>query len=317
MEQKKTHMKEEIDFKDLIREPSRLFGFSYFYLIILIVGIGILYVTNLSSIGKNAAMPIVLQDSSAFLQDIPFQSPAVIPPVDVKKAGVASDQLIAKGKDIFKTNCSSCHGDNGMGDGPSGAALNPKPRNFTSLNGWTNGSKVSQIYKTLQEGIVKNGMASYRYLPAEDRFSLAHFIRTLSNGQPVDSPEELQQLETAYQLSKGSITTAQIPVKKAFQIVVRENEPVVEFIHRTAAKIFTEKQPIDQGELIYRSVASNQERSLSAIGAAAEKSKDADEFVKIVSSSPVALGLKPEILRLTDAEWNAFYRFALANRSGN
>ena len=35
------------------------------------------------------------------------------------------------GKDLFvKTNCNSCHGMEGKGDGPVAAALDPKPRNF-------------------------------------------------------------------------------------------------------------------------------------------------------------------------------------------
>jgi mono/diheme cytochrome c family protein len=34
------------------------------------------------------------------------------------------------GKELFDKNCQTCHGANGMGDGPLGASLNPKPRNF-------------------------------------------------------------------------------------------------------------------------------------------------------------------------------------------
>lgn len=38
----------------------------------------------------------------------------------------------AAGKDLFvKTNCNSCHGMEGAGDGPLAAVLNPLPRNFT------------------------------------------------------------------------------------------------------------------------------------------------------------------------------------------
>ncbi len=37
---------------------------------------------------------------------------------------------LAVGDQVFKTNCETCHGPTGMGDGPGGAALNPKPRNF-------------------------------------------------------------------------------------------------------------------------------------------------------------------------------------------
>lgn len=37
----------------------------------------------------------------------------------------------AKGKTLFETNCASCHGTTGEGNGPVGAALQPPPRNFT------------------------------------------------------------------------------------------------------------------------------------------------------------------------------------------
>jgi len=37
----------------------------------------------------------------------------------------------AAGKDLFvKTNCNSCHGMEGRGDGPVAAALDPKPRDY-------------------------------------------------------------------------------------------------------------------------------------------------------------------------------------------
>ena len=38
----------------------------------------------------------------------------------------------AAGKKIYETNCMSCHGPAGKGDGPVGAALNPKPRDFSA-----------------------------------------------------------------------------------------------------------------------------------------------------------------------------------------
>jgi mono/diheme cytochrome c family protein len=40
----------------------------------------------------------------------------------------------AAGKTLFTTNCASCHGDSGKGDGPVGATLKPPlgpPRDFT------------------------------------------------------------------------------------------------------------------------------------------------------------------------------------------
>lgn len=45
--------------------------------------------------------------------------------------GAASAQADS-GKELFiKTNCNSCHGMEGKGDGPIAAALDPKPRDYT------------------------------------------------------------------------------------------------------------------------------------------------------------------------------------------
>jgi mono/diheme cytochrome c family protein len=38
----------------------------------------------------------------------------------------------AKGEQTFKAQCVICHGEKGHGDGAAAAALNPKPRNFSS-----------------------------------------------------------------------------------------------------------------------------------------------------------------------------------------
>ncbi len=44
-------------------------------------------------------------------------------------AGLAADA--AAGKTTFETNCASCHGTTGKGDGPVGAALQPPPRDLS------------------------------------------------------------------------------------------------------------------------------------------------------------------------------------------
>jgi mono/diheme cytochrome c family protein len=44
-------------------------------------------------------------------------------------AALAAD--LAKGKETFKANCATCHGEGGKGDGPAGQGLNPPPRDFT------------------------------------------------------------------------------------------------------------------------------------------------------------------------------------------
>lgn len=61
-----------------------------------------------------------------------------VPPNQIKEAKAWKNptkptaENIAKGKEIFngKGNCFTCHGTEGRGDGPAGAALEPSPRNF-------------------------------------------------------------------------------------------------------------------------------------------------------------------------------------------
>jgi mono/diheme cytochrome c family protein len=282
--EKKPELKAEIDFKDLLRKPSKLFGYSYIYFIVILGGLGYLYVDNLTVIGKNSVSPVVLKDSSAFVQDIAMQSARVLPPVDVMKVSISSPELLQKGKELFKANCSSCHGDNGEGNGSASATLNPKPRNFHSLQGWTNGSKISHIYKTLQEGITKNGMASFSYLPPADRFALIHYVRSFATGHPVDTPQELQGLETAYQLSKGSNTPGQIPIQVAEKNVVAESSPSVTRIAELAASIKAGSG--NSGEELFVRLAKDKRKALTVLvqGAA---SGNVDQFIKVVSTDPV------------------------------
>ncbi len=59
---------------------------------------------------------------------------------------------VAKEADaIWKTRCTSCHGALGKGDGAAGAALTPKPRDFT-LAAWQSSVTDAHIEKIIAEG---------------------------------------------------------------------------------------------------------------------------------------------------------------------
>ena len=52
-------------------------------------------------------------------------------PKPTEAAKPASDP-VAEAADIYKNRCTVCHGETGKGDGAGSAALEPKPRDFTS-----------------------------------------------------------------------------------------------------------------------------------------------------------------------------------------
>lgn len=57
----------------------------------------------------------------------------------------------AKGEATYKMMCVSCHGEKGDGNGPAGAALNPKPTNFGDA---ANAERLTEeyTYKVIKEG---------------------------------------------------------------------------------------------------------------------------------------------------------------------
>ena len=62
--------------------------------------------------------------------------PNALAPVPAEYAGktnpLGADAATA-GAEVFKTNCESCHGPQGHGDGPAGVALDPAPKNLAEL----------------------------------------------------------------------------------------------------------------------------------------------------------------------------------------
>lgn len=115
-------------------------------------------------------------------------------PVDAHKLVKGGPELKTKGQGLFAQNCVTCHGAAGQGDGPAAAALNPKPRNFTAGDGWKNGRKVTQIFKTLTNGLPGTPMPAFAGISVEDRFALAHYVQSLGPQADADSEGDIEAL---------------------------------------------------------------------------------------------------------------------------
>lgn len=87
----------------------------------------------------------------------------------------ASKELLEKGKASFTTNCVVCHGEKGDGNGPAGAQMNPKPRDFAAGK-FKNGEKLEQVFKTLTEGLPGTAMPPFTHVSEEERWGLAHYV---------------------------------------------------------------------------------------------------------------------------------------------
>ncbi len=79
--------------------------------------------------------------------------PAEANPAEAAAAKPAADHA-AEAAALYTTRCVTCHGVAGKGDGPAGAALTPKARDFTDAK-WQADTKDQMI----KDSIVKGGPA--------------------------------------------------------------------------------------------------------------------------------------------------------------
>ena len=64
----------------------------------------------------------------------------------------------AKGAEVYKSYCATCHGDTGKGDGVAAAALDPKPRDLSNAE-YVSGLTDEHIKKVIAEGGTAVGMS--------------------------------------------------------------------------------------------------------------------------------------------------------------
>jgi len=81
----------------------------------------------------------------------------------------------ALGKKSVETNCASCHGPQGKGDGPAAAALSPKPANWTGDK--TKKETDGELFWKISNG--RGPMPPWKHLPEKERWQIVNYIREL------------------------------------------------------------------------------------------------------------------------------------------
>ncbi|MBU2506422.1 MAG: cytochrome c [Bacteroidetes bacterium] len=293
----------EISFKNLIKNPVRLFGLSYFYFFVLLLVVGVFYTNNISDISFNNH-PISNLDSLNIERDILEEKGGFLPAVDLAKVKSSDEEMILKGKELYDANCSSCHGKEGLGNGPAGAALNPPARNFQSQVGWTNGTDIISVYNTLQNGILKNGMAAYEYLPPLDRISIIHYMRSFSAEFPAITDAQVSELDLTYNLSAETEKPNKISLKKSIILI---SEEFVSSSESIDSELSSSSESGAKLLLHHSDAPSNIIRSV----ARGEISLNLSDFVLSISHAPELSGFKSSVLDLNNQEWKDLHSFLI------
>jgi mono/diheme cytochrome c family protein len=83
---------------------------------------------------------------------------------------------IGNAKKNIETNCVTCHGAGGKGDGAAAAALPPpKPADWTSAK--VASETDGELFWKISNG--RGAMPPWKHLPDKDRWEIVNYIRTL------------------------------------------------------------------------------------------------------------------------------------------
>lgn len=231
--------------------------------------------------------------------EFPPQRGREIPPVDAQTLIAYSPKSIEKGSELFKKNCVQCHGELGHGDGPAAATLNPRPRNFTSPSGWTNGHDLPSIFKTVSEGMKGTGMASFDYLTKADRMALAHYVQALGTfPHGAGTPEALAAL-TKELSAPGEKTPNKIPVSMAMAKLEQE--------FKASAPLSVDPADHTPGAEALRRAASDPARASQSLAGSQGWRVGSKELAASILNGAPANGFSVSSATLSPAEWQALY----------
>jgi cytochrome c oxidase cbb3-type subunit 2 len=126
----------------------------------------------------------------------PAQAPEVVrapvaplplePSIDRGQKPAPSAELTDRGLKVFATNCATCHGEKGMGNGPASFAAQPKPRNFTRGLFKVHSNESGQLptdedlFDTISRGMRGSAMPSFAQLTTDERWALVEAVKSLA-----------------------------------------------------------------------------------------------------------------------------------------
>src|SRR5262245_61688506 len=128
------------------------------------------------SLARRAAV-VAVTAAVVLASPVLAQGPWVAPDSEkAKKNPLPSDPKVTEqGEKVAKTNCASCHGAKGKGDGAAAVALNPKPADWTSAN--VQQETDGELFWKISNG--RGPMPPWKHLSENDRWAVIRFIRSL------------------------------------------------------------------------------------------------------------------------------------------
>jgi mono/diheme cytochrome c family protein len=98
-------------------------------------------------------------------------------PSDYKGKTIPANVDASAGANLFQTDCTACHGEHGLGDGPASLSLNPPPANLVKLS---QNSADDFLFWKISTGVEATAMPAWKGVLTDGQiWQVIAFIRTL------------------------------------------------------------------------------------------------------------------------------------------
>lgn len=102
-----------------------------------------------------------------------------------------------RGRLLYLAECSGCHGERGLGDGPAAEAIDPKPRNFTGERFKFRSTRYSapplltDVAETVKRGMPGSAMPPFDFLTDDERTLVSEYVLHLARIEPAQAADVL------------------------------------------------------------------------------------------------------------------------------
>ncbi len=121
----------------------------------------------------------------------------------------ARTPVLARGAEVYRSECASCHGTLGRGDGPAGRGLDPVPADLTDRAALADVTPLA-FYQRITIGVAGTAMPAFESrMPAADRWAVALYASTLRQAEPAgEVPAALRDFGTVATMNDLEIAAA-------------------------------------------------------------------------------------------------------------